>query len=152
MKIPNRKNVLQIPYETAEGEKVYKCENDILLSKNQFGNDHQIQDGEIIVSTKTTSKDRMGKIFIDKILMERFTGKSLKVIGIFLNDVQRKGPGSINFTLVTGLFLVYSEFLTELDGVYYLDLPPTAQRSPLSNYIKRFSDLLTQDLDLLLAP
>jgi len=45
---------------------------------------------EIVVSLKTTSKDRMGKIFLDKLLMQKFAGHSVKVIGIFLNDVQIK--------------------------------------------------------------
>jgi hypothetical protein len=93
----------------------------------------------------------MGKMFIDKMLLERFIGHPQKVIGIFLNDVQRKETDNISYTLVSGLFMVYSNFLTELEGVYYLDPPPNALKMPYARYMKRFSDLLTSDLKKLLA-
>ena len=74
------------------------------------------------------------------------------IIGIFLNDVQRKEDNNISFTLVSGLFMVYSKFLTELEGIYYLDMPPTAKKSPYSNYMKPFSELITYDITCLLTP
>ncbi len=151
--VANKKQVLQIPYETDEGVKTYKCENDLILSP--FGkvksSSNSLDQNETVVSVKTTSKDRMGKMFIDKILLERFVGHSQKVIGIFLNDVQRKETDNISFTLVSGLFMVYSRFLTELEGVYYLDPPPNANKKPYSNYMKRFSELITNDIKVLLT-
>lgn len=81
-----------------------------------------------------------------KLLMERIVGHPQKVIGIFLNDVQRKDKHKTSYTLVSGLFMVYNKFLTPLEGVYYLDLPPVAERLPYSNYIKRLSVLLTNDI------
>jgi len=151
--ISNKKLVLQIPYETEEGTKTYKCENDLILSPydDVKSSSSSLDENEIVVSVKTTSKDRMGKIFIDKILLERFVEHPQKVIGIFLNDVQRKETDNISFTLVSGLFMVYSKFLTELEGVYYLDPPPNANKKPYSNYMKRFSELLTTDIKILLA-
>lgn len=150
--ISNKKTVLQIPYKTDEGKKTYKCENDLVLSpfdKVKSTNKHLDKD-EIVVSVKTTSKDRMGKMFIDKILLEKFVQHDQKVIGIFLNDVQRKESNNISFTLVSGLFMVYSKFLTELEGVYYLDPPPNALKAPFNRYMKPFSTLLTNDIwDLL---
>lgn len=106
---------------------------------------------EVVVSVKTSSKDRMGKIFIDKILLERFIKHPQKVIGIFQNDVQRKSTNNISYTLVSGLFMVYTKFLTELEGIYYLDPPPIALKKPYSNYIKRFSELVTTDFRKLLS-
>jgi len=151
--VANKKQVLQIPYETDEGVKTYKCENDLILSP--FGkvksSSNSLDQNETVVSVKTTSKDRMGKMFIDKILLERFVGHPQKVIGIFLNDVQRKETDNISFTLVSGLFMVYSRFLTELEGVYYLDPPPNANKKPYSNYMKRFSELITNDIKVLLT-
>jgi hypothetical protein len=44
-----------------------------------------------IGSVKTSSKDRLDKIFIDKFLYNRLTGLDTPHFGIFLNDVQRKG-------------------------------------------------------------
>ncbi len=151
--IVNKKLVLQIPYETDEGTKTYKCENDLVISpfKQVKSTSRSLHVNEVVVSIKTTSKDRMGKMFIDKILLERFVNHPQKVIGIFLNDVQRKQTDNVGFTLVSGLFMVYSKFLTELEGVYYLDPPPNALRKPYSQYMKTFSELITNDLKLILA-
>jgi hypothetical protein len=154
MGIANNKTVLQIPYKTDEGEKTYKCENDLILSpfdKVKSTNTY-LDENEIVVSVKTTSKDRMGKMFIDKILLERFVKHDQKVIGVFLNDVQRKENDNISFTLVSGLFMVYSKFLTELEGIYYLDPPPNVFKEPFCNYMKPFSHLVTTDIWDLLSP
>jgi hypothetical protein len=90
--IANKKTVLQIPYQTEEGEKTYKCENDLILSPfpKVRSTGRHLDEKEIVVSVKTTSKDRMGKMFIDKILLEKFVQHDQKVIGVFLNDVQLK--------------------------------------------------------------
>lgn len=151
--ISNKRTVLKIPYETEEGQKTYKCENDLILSpyKEVKSNGSILDSNEVVVSVKTTSKDRMGKMFIDKILLERFVKHKQKVIGIFLNDVQRKETDNISFTLVSGLFMVYSKFLTELEGVYYLDPPPNAFKEPFNQYMKPFSELVTNDIWELLA-
>ena len=151
--IVNKKQVLQIPYETDEGPKIYKCENDLILSPHDKvrSTNNSLDEKEIVVSTKTTSKDRMGKMFIDKILLERFVAHPQKVIGIFVNDVQRKEHNNISYTLVSGLFMVYTQFLTELQGIYYLDPPPNAFKKPYSNHIKCFSELITEDIHRILA-
>lgn len=127
-------------------------ENELVLSDAaELAAQKYINSDEIVVSVKTTSKDRMGKMFMDKILLEKFVGHSLKVIGIFLNDVQRKGTNNISYTLVSGLFMVYNQFIAELDGVYYLDPPPNAEKEPYSKHIKRFSHLITKDIENLLS-
>lgn len=132
--------------------KNYICENDLILSPDlNLLKTNEIDEKEIVVSVKTTSKDRMGKMFIDKILLEKFAGHKLKVIGIFLNDVQRKEGNNISFTLVSGLFMVYNRFLTPLEGVYYLDPPPNAKKAPYNNYIKPFAELITNDIYKLLS-
>ncbi|MCX6219761.1 MAG: hypothetical protein NTZ69_02085 [Bacteroidia bacterium] len=115
------------------------------------GEHNSLDENEIVVSVKTTSKDRMGKMFIDKILLERFVEHPQKVICIFLNDVQRKENDNISFTLVSGLFMVYSKFLTKLEGIYYLDSPPNATKKPYSDYMNRFSELISGDFRTLLT-
>lgn len=150
--VHNKKGLTKIPYETPEGVKNYSCENDLILSPSkEFTQLRSIDQTEVVVSVKTTSKDRMGKIFMDKILLEKFIGHPVKVLGIFLNDVQRKRDNDISFTLVSGLFMVYNRFLAELEGVYYLDPPPNALLSPYNRHIKSFSKLLSEDLDLILS-
>lgn len=152
--ISNKSLTLQIPYETEEGRKIYKCETDLILSPfNDVKSEPKMLDkDEVVVSIKTTSKDRMSKIFIDKILLQKFVGHEQKVIGVFLNDVQRKENNNISFTLVSGLFMVYTKFLTELEGIYYLDLPPNGYIKPLNQYLKPFSDLILKDIWELLPP
>ncbi|MDR3181223.1 MAG: hypothetical protein LBT61_04760 [Prevotellaceae bacterium] len=151
--VSNKRIVLRIPYDTDEGAKIYKCENDLVLSPYEkvISTPEQLDEKEIVVSVKTTSKDRMGKIFIDKILLEKFVKHSQKVIGVFNNDVQRKNNNDISFTLVSGLFMVYTKFLTEIEGIYYLDPPPTAKKEPYNRYMKPFSELITQDIFKLFA-
>lgn len=146
--ITNRRKVIQIPYQTENGQKIYKCENDLILTSNSqvSAQSNIIDNSEVIISVKTTSKDRMGKLFIDKLLLEKFTEQPQKIIAIFLNDVQRKKDNNISYTLVSGLFMVYTKFLTELEGVYYLDPPPNTNLNPLNNHIKRFSELITVDI------
>ena len=153
MGIANSHRVLNIPYETENGIKQYKCEIDLILSPFETvrSSDKHLDPAEVIVSLKTTSKDRMGKIFMDKILLERFVKHPQKVIGIFLNDVQRKGKDSISFTLVSGLFMVYSEFITPMDGVYYIDPPAQALVEPFNKHISSFSKLIFQDVWALLG-
>lgn len=151
--VANKRMVLQIPYETDEGTKIYQCENDLIISPHSIvkSTSTNLDTSEIVVSVKTTSKDRMGKMFIDKILLERFVNHPQKVIGIFLNDVQRKEDNNISFTLVSGLFMVYSKFLTKLEGIYYLDPPPNTRKKPYSDHMKPFSELVTKDFSLLFS-
>ena len=146
--VSNNKTVLNIPYGKEGEEKFYKCENDRILSpfNTVKSSSTSLDINEVVVSIKTTSKDRMGKIFIDKILLERFVGHPQKMIGIFLNDVQRKKSNNISYTLVSNLFMVYTKFLTQLDGIYYLDPPPRALEEPFNNHMKKFSELITKDI------
>ena len=149
--IPAQKIVLSIPYDTDEGQKFYRCETDIIISPFDEiqSNTSTIHPQEIVISLKTTTKDRMPKIFIDKILMERFVGHPVKVLGISLNDVQRKDQGEdtkISYTFVSNLFMVYTIFLAELEGYYYLDPPPKALTSPFNQHVFRFSKFLLEDV------
>ncbi len=142
--VNNEKIVLKIPYDQ---NGIYSCETDFVFTPHEKvqSNSSTIDNNEVVVSLKTSSKDRMGKIFIDKILMSRFVKRDVKVIGIFLNDIQRKEQEKVSYTFVAGLFMVYTKFLTELDGVYFVDPPPNASKEPYKKYIKRFSQFLLVD-------
>lgn len=142
--IANKKVVLKIPYEE---NNVYSCETDLVFSpfENVRSNSSTIDTSEVIVSLKTTSKDRMGKIFIDKMLMQKFVNHPVKVVGIFLNDIQRKEEKGTSFTFVAGLFMVYTKFLTSLEGIYFVDPPGNGLKSPTNKYISRFSDFILRD-------
>ncbi|HJP18067.1 MAG TPA: hypothetical protein QF468_05390 [Nitrospinota bacterium] len=152
--ISNKKVVFKIPYPTEEGEKMYSCETDMIISpfKTVKSNVKNIDKREIVLSLKNSSKDRMGKIFLDKLLMERFAGHPVKVVGIFLNDVQRKEEEGISYTFVSGLFMVYTKFLCVLEGVYFLDPPPKTKEAPYNKHVLPFSKFLLEYLPEFSAP
>lgn len=112
------------------------------------------QDGsvKVIGSIKTSSKDRIDKIFIDKFLYNKLTEKNTPHIAIFLNDVQRKATKKeneygIGSTFLPGHFKGYTIKLNPLDGVYYCDIRPNMRtESILKDHIKTFDNLLVEDI------
>lgn len=148
LNISLKKIVINIPYETEEGEKFYKCETDVVISpfKEVKSNSQNIDPNELIISLKTTTKDRMPKIFIDKILLENFLQHPVRVVGISQNDIQRKGDDKISYTFVSNLFMVYTRFLIQLEGYYYLDLPSRAYEKPFNKHIFPFSKFIIDDI------
>lgn len=103
-----------------------------------------------IGSVKTSSKDRIDKIFIDKFLYNRLTNQDVPHFAVFLNDVQRAGSGPdycINTTFLSGHFKGYTLRLNALDGVYYCDLRPIMLiDSLLRQTISSFDSLLVDDI------
>lgn len=103
-----------------------------------------------IASVKTSSKDRIDKIFIDKFLYNRLTDTNTPHFAIFLNDVQRKGrlgKYGINATFLPGHFKGYTIKLNPLDGVYYFDIRPNMKTEDiLKNHIKTFDHFLITDV------
>jgi hypothetical protein len=103
-----------------------------------------------IGSVKTSSKDRIDKIFIDKFLYNRLTDTQTPHFAIFLNDVQRKGKEGqygINGTFLPGHFKGYTIKLNSLDGVYYFDIRPNMKTEDiLKDHIKTFDNFLIQDV------
>ncbi|WP_223649512.1 hypothetical protein [Hymenobacter psoromatis] len=107
-------------------------------------------DVKAIGSVKTTSKDRIDKIFMDKFLYSKITGSDLPHIAIFLNDVQRKGTApkyGISSTFLLGHFKGYTVKLNPLDGVYYCDIRPNMKTEPIvKDHIKTLDHLLCTDI------
>ena len=112
----------------------------------------QNNDIKVIGSIKTSSKDRIGKIFIDKLLYSRLTETVVPHIAIFLNDVQRKNTKKeneygISSTFLPGHFKGYTVKLNPLDGVYYCDIRPNMPIDLiLKDHIKTFDHLLIEDI------
>jgi hypothetical protein len=110
-----------------------------------------IHASEIVGSVKTTSKDRIDKIFLDKHLLVKLLGRDIPVIAIFLHDVQRAIKGNtifgINSTFKTNHFLGYTVALNRLDGVYYVDPRPEMMvNDRLRQQIRDFQQFLISDL------
>lgn len=120
-----------------------------------YQHDLIIKSGEelkAIGSVKTSSKDRIDKIFIDKFLYSQLTDTTIPHFAVFLNDVQRKntkteGQYGINSTFLPGHFKGYTIKLNPLDGVYYCDIRPNMLTEDiLKEHIKTFDNLLFNDI------
>jgi len=110
-----------------------------------------IHPAEVVGSVKTTSKDRIDKIFLDKYLLTKFLGRGVPVIAIFLHDVQRARRGrsifGINSTFKSNHFMGYTVALNRLDGVYYVDpRPEMVTDERLREEISDFQNFLVHDL------
>ncbi len=140
-----KSGVIQVPV-IAEGEALFNMsyQHDLII-----GNEDDVK---VIGSIKTSSKDRIDKIFIDKFLYNKLTEKTTPHIAIFLNDIQRKKTSienqyGVNATFLPGHFKGYTVKLNPLDGVYYCDIRPNMRtESILKDHIKTFDHLLLEDI------
>lgn len=114
---------INVPVRDDDGIELFRSsyQHDLLLNT----------DGELkaIGSVKTSSKDRIDKVFVDKYLYNKLTETTTPHFAIFLNDVQRKATRlpnryGIASTFLTGHFKAYTMKLNPLDGVYYCDIRP----------------------------
>jgi hypothetical protein len=109
-----------------------------------------LHEKEIVASVKTTSKDRLDKIFLDKYLLSKLLGRDIPVIAIFLHDVQRSRIGNNSFgissTFKSNHFLSYTVALNRLEGVYYIDPPEHLIGRQFDEQIKEFQTFLVSDL------
>ncbi|MBR3085871.1 MAG: hypothetical protein IKH04_05640 [Kiritimatiellae bacterium] len=145
--------IIPVPVKDDNGNELFKMnyQHDLIVRSA----------GEIklLGSIKTSSKDRIDKVFVDKLLFSRLSGQSLPYIAIFLNDVQRSKSKTlnshrINSTFLSGHFKAYSIRLAPLDGVFYCDLRPNMKADPfLAQRIKGIDELFFGELPRLgLAP
>lgn len=137
---------MQVPIKHTDGAELFKSsyQHDLLIRKNA--------ELKIIGSVKTSSKDRIDKVFMDKFLYGKLTETNLPHIAIFLNDVQRKktkrqNAYSISPTFLPGHFKAYTLKLNSLDGVYYCDIRPNMVADTLlSQHIKTIDHFFYSDL------
>jgi hypothetical protein len=125
---------------------VFSRNKAILTSETKFIHPH-----EIVGSVKTTSKDRIDKVLLDKYLLTKLLGRDIPVVAVFLHDVQRARRGNsifgINTTFKSNHFLGYTVALNRLDGVYYVDPRPEMLANPrLREQIFDFPRFLIRDL------
>ncbi len=129
-------------------------ELDLVFSRNKAiltSETRLIQPSEVVGSVKTTSKDRIDKIFLDKHLLTKLLGRDIPVVAVFLHDVQRARRGNsifgINTTFKSNHFLGYTVALNRLDGVYYVDpRPEMLSDYRLREQIHDFQQFLLRDL------
>lgn len=139
-----RSGVLRIPVTDEGGEELFgmNYQHDLMIEVEG--------DLKAIGSVKTSSKDRIDKVFIDKFLYNRLTGVPTPHFAIFLNDVQRGGKEPnyrTSNTFLPGHFKGYTVKLNPLDGVYYCDLLPQMATDPLlSAHISKIDRFYVDDL------
>lgn len=139
--IDDKDEIVSLP----ESDETMKFEHDIILlnAKNEE---------KAIGQLKTSSKDRIDKIFLDKYMYNKIKDVDIPHFAIFLNDVQRKENKNkalygINSTFLPGHFKAYTVALNPLDGVYYLDLRPSITKDVfLNERIKSFDNFLVEDM------
>lgn len=152
--------VFPMDIRDSSGEKLFKMnwQHDMVVHhKNELT-------PSMIGSVKTTSKDRISKVFMDKYLYNRLSETETAHIAIFLHDVQRAngkykrtltGKGNLDVplkfkvsqTFLTGHFKAYTMKINPMDGVYYMDMRPVFQTDELlKKQIKRFNTLLIDDI------
>jgi len=127
---------------------------DVVFSRNKAiiaSETQHIHASEVVGSIKTTSKDRIDKVFLDKYLLTKLLGRDIPVVAIFLHDVQRAQRGesifAINSTFKRNHFLGYTVALNRLDGVYYVDpRPEMTTDEKLKEQIRDFQAFLVRDL------
>lgn len=138
-----REGTVSVPV-IVDGEELFKMayQHDLIVERED--------EVRAIGSVKTSSKDRVDKIFIDKFLYNRLTNVNTPHFAVFLNDVQRKGKEpnfGIKTTFLTGHFKGYTVKLNPLDGVYYCDLRPNMLVDDiLKAQIRSLDCLLVEDI------
>lgn len=138
--------IIQVPVRDDNGNELFKSsyQHDLMIKKED--------ELKIIGSVKTSSKDRIDKVFMDKFLYNKLTGTALPHIAIFLNDVQRKkakkeNEYGISATFLPGHFKAYTIKLNALDGVYYCDIRPNMVDDDLLNkHIKTIDHFFYTDI------
>ena len=142
--------IVKVPVKDDDGTELFKSsyQHDLLI--NNHG------ELKIIGSVKTSSKDRIDKIFLDKFLYSKLTGTDIPHIAIFLNDVQRAQrrnrntgqPGyGISATFLPGHFKAFTIKLNPLDGVYYCDIRPAMSLDSVTKkHIQTIDHLFYKDL------
>ncbi len=140
-----RTGTVQVPvYINGELQFNMSYQHDLLLYKDE--------ELKVIGSVKTSSKDRIDKIFLDKFLYCKLTETTVPHIAVFLNDVQRKQARredsyGVNSTFLSGHFKAFTVKLNPLEGVYYCDIRPNMQQDALlRRYIRPIDHLFCSDI------
>lgn len=105
----------------------------------------------LFIATKTSTRERLSQPFIQKYIVDQISPDPIKSIMIVIGDVQRIGRNRVQHTFTAGQFLLYWDYLTKMDGVYYIDIPPQVESFELKDKIKSLNMLFSEDLSHLLG-
>lgn len=119
-----------------DSEDTFSFEYDIVFEKE--GQRRAI--GQI----KTSTKDHLDKIFLDKLFFQKCSSQDIPFIAVVLNDVQRTQSKKVSSTFLPGHYRAYSVYLTPLSGVYYVDVATSAKQ--FKDSIHKLDQLLVEDM------
>ena len=101
---------------------------------------------DTILSIKTSSKDRMKLVFVDRFVLERILEiQRVSYVALYHNDIQRKGSNGISSTFSSDIYTVFCHVFGDLP-LYYLDLPIVAGEPRFQQKIKTFDTFILYDL------
>lgn len=146
LNIENDNHLFRLPIP--ESNDTYRCEIDMILSPHEDiqSTKTALNPDETVVSIKTTSKDRMTKVFTDKMLMSQFLNQDVQLLGLFLNDIQRKEESGVSSTFVANNYYIYYEHLTPLEGTYFIDPPSKINEAGYQDKLSTFKQLILEDI------
>jgi len=122
---------------------VYHYQVDAVANRDRIeSSPSAISSADLLICCMTTTKDRLTRIFADKLLLERHYGKPVKLAVIALHDVQRKGAQGVTWTFLPKPFLLNWTHLAPLQGLYYLDVPEPALATPFQGRVRPVHELV----------
>lgn len=126
----------------------YNVPIDIIMNTQEVvrSSRSEIDPIDTFLSVKTSSKDRMKLIFVDRFVLEKVLEiQQVKYIALYHNDIQRKGTTGISSTFSSDIYLVLCHVFGDLP-LYYLDPPIVANEPRFQRKIKTFDTFILHDL------
>jgi hypothetical protein len=126
----------------------YSVPLDLVINTGQkiLSSKSHIDQRDAILSIKTSSKDRMKLIFLDRFAMERMLRvERINYVALYHNDVQRSGTKGISSTFVPNAYLVFCYIFGDLP-LYYLDPPIISRDARFHGKIKTFDEFILRDV------
>ena len=106
----------------------------------------QINSKDTLLSIKTSSKDRMKLVFVDRFVLEKILEiQRVNYIAMYHNDIQRKGRDGISSTFSSDIYMVFCHVFGDLP-LYYLDPPVVANEARFQQKVKTFDTFILHDL------
>lgn len=126
----------------------YRVPLDVIMNPNGevHSDSSYIDPRDTLLSIKTSSKDRMKFIFVDRFALQNILNiEDIAHVALYLNDVQRSGTNRINSTFVPDIYLVFCHVFGDLP-LYYLDPPMVASTLKFRGRIKTFDAFIVHDV------
>lgn len=126
----------------------YNVPIDIIMNAQEglHSSRSHIDSRDTLLSIKTSSKDRMKLIFVDRFVLEKILEvQRVNYVALYHNDIQRKGRNGISSTFSPDIYTVFCHVFGNLP-LYYLDPPVVANEPRFQEKIKTFDTFILYDL------